>query len=94
MVIRPLSLVLAAALLTACAVGPQHVRPNLDLPQRFAGDTTIAAQGVPDVEGATDEPQATDAAQVANAAGAAHARIGCLASQSWHGVGNGSDHRL
>lgn len=34
-VIRILSAALASVLLAACAVGPDHVRPNLDLPAQF-----------------------------------------------------------
>jgi len=34
---RPLISVLAAALLAACAVGPEHVRPSMAVPQTFEG---------------------------------------------------------
>ena len=36
MVIRPLVPALAAALLAACAAGPDYVRPDLPVPARFA----------------------------------------------------------
>lgn len=34
---RPLVTVLAAALLAACAVGPEHVRPSMAMPETFEG---------------------------------------------------------
>jgi len=54
---RPLISVLAAALLAACAVGPDHVRPTLALPQSFDTGRTpeatdAAATGVPRVDAA------------------------------------------
>lgn len=44
MVRRPLITVLAAALLTACAVGPEHVRPSMAVPQTFDGTSTAEAR--------------------------------------------------
>ena len=44
MVNRLVTTALAAALLTACAVGPDHVRPTVAVPERFgAASTTIEA---------------------------------------------------
>jgi NodT family efflux transporter outer membrane factor (OMF) lipoprotein len=42
-VIRPLSLALAAALLSGCAVGPDHVRPDVPLPDHFVRAPVEAA---------------------------------------------------
>ncbi|MFC3551958.1 efflux transporter outer membrane subunit [Lysobacter cavernae] len=43
MVIRSLTLAVAAALLAACAVGPDYVRPTLSTPAAFARDEAPAA---------------------------------------------------
>ena len=43
---RPLITVLAAALLAACAVGPEHVRPSMAVPQTFEGATALDATAV------------------------------------------------
>src|SRR5690606_6633087 len=45
---------LAAALLSACMVGPDHVRPHMAVPQRFEADASA-------LEGATDVASAGDA---------------------------------
>ncbi|MEF3083084.1 efflux transporter outer membrane subunit [Luteimonas sp. SMYT11W] len=47
---RPLISVLAAALLAACAVGPEHVRPSMAVPQSFEGTAA------PDATAATANP--------------------------------------
>jgi NodT family efflux transporter outer membrane factor (OMF) lipoprotein len=48
MVIRPLVLATTAALLAACAVGPNYVRPDTPVPARFAqAADTAAPQAVP-----------------------------------------------
>ena len=43
MVTRALTLALAAALLSACAVGPDYVRPDLPVPERFVRQDPSAA---------------------------------------------------
>ena len=55
---RPLITVLAAGLLAACAVGPEHVRPSMAVPQTFEGGTA------PDATAATSTaaPAVADAA--------------------------------
>lgn len=63
MVTRPLITVLAAALLAACAVGPDHVRPSMAVPQTFDG------RGAPDATTATtDTASAITAPAVADTA--------------------------
>jgi len=47
MVIRPLVLATTAALLAACAVGPNYVRPDTPVPAQFAQAPAAAAQPVP-----------------------------------------------
>jgi multidrug efflux system outer membrane protein len=49
MVIRSLTLGVAAALLAACAVGPDFVRPNIDTPAKFARDDAAADARAVDV---------------------------------------------
>ena len=46
---RPLIAGLAAALLAACAVGPDHVRPSMTVPQTFDGGGAAAAAAAPAV---------------------------------------------
>ena len=53
---RPVLTVLAAALLAACAVGPDHVRPTVAVPATF---TDVAP---PDAVVASAAPAATDGA--------------------------------
>lgn len=53
---RPLISVLAAALLAACAVGPEHVRPSMAVPQTFEGTAA------PDATTATANPETAIAA--------------------------------
>jgi NodT family efflux transporter outer membrane factor (OMF) lipoprotein len=51
MVIRPLVLATAAAVLTACAVGPNYVRPDTPVPAQFAqAPTDRPAQAAPAVD--------------------------------------------
>ncbi|WP_242108661.1 efflux transporter outer membrane subunit [Luteimonas aquatica] len=58
MVIRPLTIGVMAALLAACAVGPDFVRPTTDTPARFAREPATAAiapqQAAPQQATATD----------------------------------------
>ena len=49
MVIRSLTLGVAAALLAACAVGPDFVRPDIDTPAKFARDDAAADARAVDV---------------------------------------------
>ena len=44
MVIRSLAPALAAALLAACAAGPDYVRPDLPVPARFARASFVLVQ--------------------------------------------------
>ncbi|NYZ61884.1 efflux transporter outer membrane subunit [Luteimonas deserti] len=46
---RPLVTVLAAALLAACAVGPEHVRPSMAVPAAFSAAPAAAAPASVDV---------------------------------------------
>ncbi|MDR6990144.1 NodT family efflux transporter outer membrane factor (OMF) lipoprotein [Luteimonas sp. 3794] len=48
MVMRPLITVLATALLAACAVGPEHVRPSMAVPETFEGVTAQDATAATD----------------------------------------------
>lgn len=59
MVIRTLTLGVAAALLAACAVGPDYVRPDVPTPEKFVRNEAPAAAS-------------TDAATTGDAASAAH----------------------
>ena len=47
MVIRTLALAAAAVLLAACAVGPDHVHPDLALPDRYARAASVDPSTVP-----------------------------------------------
>ncbi|KMJ52750.1 RND transporter [Vogesella sp. EB] len=38
---HPLALLIAASLLTGCAVGPDYVRPNMPMPERYLGAATV-----------------------------------------------------
>ena len=44
MVIRSLALAIAAAVLAACTVGPDHVRPDLPVQERFVQGQAAGAQ--------------------------------------------------
>lgn len=38
---HPLALLIAASLLTGCAVGPDYVRPNMPMPEQYLGAATV-----------------------------------------------------
>jgi len=38
---HPLALLIAASLLTGCAVGPDYARPNMSMPERYLGAATV-----------------------------------------------------
>lgn len=38
---RPLALLIAASLLTGCAVGPDYARPNMPMPERYQGAAAV-----------------------------------------------------
>lgn len=71
MVIRPLALALATALLSACAVGPDFVRPELAVPAQFEHATAANAATIADDAGfwrGFDDPLLTELVEEALAA--------------------------
>lgn len=71
MVMRGLSLAIAATLLAACAVGPDYVRPTLATPERFVRDEATAAASA---DGGPETPPAV-ATAVASATAQADAEF-------------------
>lgn len=44
---HPLALLIAASLLTGCAVGPDYARPNMSIPERYLGAATVEQRHAP-----------------------------------------------
>lgn len=84
MLSRLLAAAIASALLAACTVGPDHVRPTLDTPGRFARD---AGDVVPAGGAGADAPPVTGAIDRATMDGATMDRAK-IDPEFWRGFGD------